>query len=130
MLHLLPTLWFRNTWSWAEGGAKPVLQQVEHGGAAWSVPTTPTRCSKKSLSDYYLYCEGDVPLLFTENETNNERLFGAPNAVAVCQGRHQRLRRARARRRPSIPPRTGTKAAAHYRLDDRRRRKRRPCGCG
>ena len=35
---------------------------------------------QESLADYYLYCEGDVPLLFTENETNNERLFGAPNA--------------------------------------------------
>ena len=35
--------------------------------------------SHADLGERYLYCEGDVPLLFTENETNNERLFGTPN---------------------------------------------------
>ena len=79
-LHLLPTLWFRNTWSWAEGGPKPVLQQVDHAGARVVSAHHTDPLFQESLVDYYLYCEGDVPLLFTENESNNERLFGAPNA--------------------------------------------------
>ena len=69
-------------------------------------------------------------LLFTENETNNERLFGTPNANALRQGRHQRLRGARASARRSIRDAAGTKAAAHYRADDRRRRERSRSGCG
>jgi hypothetical protein len=71
-LHLLPTLWFRNSWSWAEGGEKPILQQVDHteGSVVSAHHTDPL--FQESLVDYYLYCEGDVPLLFTDNETNNE----------------------------------------------------------
>ena len=79
-LHVLPTLWFRNTWSWPDGGSKPVLQAVD--GAARSIihahHTDPL--FQESLDDYDLYCEGRCRLLFTENETNNARLFGTPNA--------------------------------------------------
>ena len=46
----------------------------------WSTPITATRCSRNRWPDYYLYCDADVPLLFTENETNNARLFGSANA--------------------------------------------------
>ena len=78
-LHLLPTLWFRNTWSWPKGGSKPVLKSVK--GAKHSVihaqHTDPLFL--ESLADSYLYCDGKVPLLFTENETNTQRIFGAPN---------------------------------------------------
>ena len=78
-LHLLPTLWFRNTWSWQGGGSKPVLKSVK--GAKHSVihahHTDPL--FQESLADSYLYCEGAVPLLFTENETNHARLFGTDN---------------------------------------------------
>jgi hypothetical protein len=78
-LHLLPTLWFRNTWSWPKGGSKPVLTSVK--GSKCSVihahHTDPLFL--ESLADYYLYCEGTVPLLFTENETNTQRIFGTPN---------------------------------------------------
>ena len=74
-LHLLPTLWFRNDWSaWIaksnRAARKPNLHQVEAPAgvsAAWV--THPV------LGDFALSCEGDVPLLFTENETNHERLF-------------------------------------------------------
>jgi hypothetical protein len=74
-LHVLPTLLFRNTWTWWPGAAKPSLKQVA-GKSGWSV----IAASHPQLGKRYLYCEGDVPLLFTENETNNERIFGTPNA--------------------------------------------------
>jgi hypothetical protein len=73
-LHALPTLWFRNTWSWGEGGEKPRLKWVTQteslGVVAATSPASVTR---------YLYCDGSPTLLFTENETNTERLFGVPN---------------------------------------------------
>ena len=74
-LHLLPTLWFRNDWaSWiAESNRspeKPNLKQITAAaGTSAVVATDPL------LGEFVLSCEGDVPLLFTENETNNERLF-------------------------------------------------------
>src|SRR5881396_3474650 len=77
-LHLLPTLWFRNDWaSWIIGpGDKPILKQIK-GPAGTSAMVA----EHSILGTYYLYCEGGVPLLFTENETNNERLFPEhPNA--------------------------------------------------
>ena len=69
-LHLLPTLWFRNTWSWPDGGSKPRLQSVR--GAAHRVIHThhPDPLFQESLDDYDLYCQGGGPLLFSENETN------------------------------------------------------------
>src|SRR5262245_14224390 len=74
-LHVLPTLWFRNTWSWPGGGSKPVLRSLEkaRGSAIHAHHADPL--FQESLDGYHLYCEGRVPLLFTENETNNQRLF-------------------------------------------------------
>src|SRR6266436_315049 len=107
---VLPTLWFRNTWTWWPGTPKPSLKQVsdQKGGQA-------VAASHPDLGERYLYCEGDIPLLFTENETNNERIFGTPNASRyvkdginnyVVQGNQNAVN----------PEKTGTKAAAHYRL--------------
>ena len=79
-LHVLPTLWFRNTWSWQDGGTKPVLAQVEHPSASVISAHHTDPSFQEALSDYTLFCEGAPPLLFTENETNNERIFGTPNA--------------------------------------------------
>src|SRR6185503_16019968 len=76
MLHVLPTLWFRNTWSWGEDPTKPEIRAGEgFGGAAVMV------ASHRELGERYLYCERDPELLFTGNETNTARLFGAPNAT-------------------------------------------------
>jgi len=66
---------FRNTWSWSPDTPKPSLKPVSGQKGALAVAA-----SHADLGEHYLYCEGDVPLLFTENETNNERLFGKPNA--------------------------------------------------
>ncbi len=76
-LHVLPTLWFRNTWSWADGdeAGRPGLRQV-----AAQKGTKAVSASHPELGDRWLYVEGDAPLLFTENETNNERVFGTTNA--------------------------------------------------
>ncbi|MFA6917094.1 MAG: glucosidase [Parachlamydiales bacterium] len=71
-LHLLPTLWFRNTWTYGKDVTKPTLKRFEGKGST-------VIASMEKLGDYFLYCEGDAPLLFTENETNNERLFGTAN---------------------------------------------------
>jgi hypothetical protein len=109
-LHVLPTLWFRNIWTWWPGTPKPSLKQVPGQKGVQAVAV-----SHADLGERYLYCEGDVPLLFTENETNNERLFGTPNASLyvkdginnyVVQGNHNSVN----------PEKTGTKSAAHYQL--------------
>jgi hypothetical protein len=68
-LHLLPTLWFRNTWSWGDEGAKPQLREA--GGAIVA--------SHPELGDYTLSCHGSPELLFTENESNAQKLWGQPN---------------------------------------------------
>jgi hypothetical protein len=70
-LDVLPTLWFRNTWSWDEGVAKPKLRQVNNGRVV---------ASHAELGDRTLSCHGDPELLFTENESNANRLWGQPNA--------------------------------------------------
>jgi hypothetical protein len=74
-LHLLPTLWFRNDWSkWIADSnrvaEKPIIEQI-----AATAGTSKVVASHSLLGKYTLSCEGDVPLLFTENETNHERLF-------------------------------------------------------
>jgi hypothetical protein len=74
-VHILPTLWFRNIWMWWPDTPKPVLSAVTGRKGSCAVAA-----SHAHLGARYLYCEGDVALLFTENETNNERIFGTPNA--------------------------------------------------
>ena len=80
-LHLLPTLWFRNDWaSWIapsnRAAEKPSLKQIKGAAGARAI-----EARHATLGTYYLYCEGEVPLLFCENSTNNDRLFpGQPNA--------------------------------------------------
>jgi len=114
-LHVLPTLWFRNTWSWGGGGSKPVLQSVK--GTKHSVihahHTDPL--FQESLADYYLYCEGNVPLLFTENETNTQRVFGVPNRTPyVKDGINNYV--VNGQKDAVNPDGVGTKVSPHYRL--------------
>ncbi|MFC3383034.1 MGH1-like glycoside hydrolase domain-containing protein [Couchioplanes azureus] len=73
-LRLLPTLWFRNTWSWGSGGARPSLGEVP------GVPGAAVVVARHAeLGDRWLLCQGAHRLLFTDNDTNTERLFGTPN---------------------------------------------------
>jgi Mannosylglycerate hydrolase MGH1-like glycoside hydrolase domain len=106
-LHVLPTLWFRNTWSWGEEQSKPSLREVGPGAIQATHP---------ELGDYWLYCEGAPELLFTENESNASRLWGQPNATPyVKDAFHEYL--ISGQRQAVNPAKTGTKAAAHYVLD-------------
>ncbi len=108
VLHLLPTLWFRNTWSFEEGAARPVLKEVEGARGSRVVAA-----SHPELGAVELHVESDSPLLFTENETNAQRLFGAQNwAPHVKDAFHEYVVHGRAE--AVNPARTGTKAAAHH----------------
>jgi hypothetical protein len=108
-LHVLPTLWFRNTWSWGGTAPRPTLRQAATG------PTPVVSASHPELGERFLACEGAAALLFTENETNNARLFGAPNRTPyVKDGFNEYL--VGGRREAVNPAQTGTKAAAHYQL--------------
>ena len=105
-LELLPTLWFRNTWSWTEGAEKPSLWQESDGVVG---------CKQCYLGTRKLYCEGARELLFTDNETNYERLFNSPNgAEYVKDGIGDCI--VHGFRHAVNPRRTGTKAAARYEL--------------
>jgi hypothetical protein len=108
-IHVLPTLWFRNTWSWSDGAPKPGLRQIEGPSGITAI-----EASHPELGHRYLYCDGDVALLFTENETNTERLFNAPNRTPyVKDGINDCV--VHGRREAVTPERRGTKAAAHWR---------------
>jgi hypothetical protein len=116
-LHLLPTLWFRNDWSrWIaasnRAAEKPHLEQIE-GPAG----TSAVAASHPLLGSFVLSCDGDVPLLFTENETNHERLFpGQQNeSVHVKDGINDFV--IDGRRHAVNPEKQGTKVAAHYQVN-------------
>jgi hypothetical protein len=115
-LHVLPTLWFRNDWAPLTAEAsrtaeKPNLKQTETTAGVKAVAA-----SHSLLGEYILSCEGSVPLLFTENETNNARLLpDRPNAGpyvkdginnCVVHGDQGAVN----------PEQHGTKVAARYRL--------------
>ena len=105
-VHLLPTLWFRNTWSWGLDDRRPSLR-ADAGAIA---------ASHHDLGEYRLYCEGTPALLFTENETNTARLWGQPPASPyVKDAFHEYV--VSGRRDAVNPAGVGTKAAAHYVLD-------------
>ncbi len=116
LLHVLPTLWFRNTWSWVGGGSKPQLGAIDSRGCSVISAHHTDPLFQESLNDYYLHCEGTVPLLFTENESNNAKLFGSANESPyvkdgvneyIVHGKHDAVN----------PDRIGTKACPHYRLN-------------
>jgi len=114
-LHLLPTLWFRNTWSQAGGGSKPVIERVAGTAGATARARHTDALFLESLDEYHLFCDADVPLLFTENESNNARLFGGSNASPfVKDGIHAFVIDGDAA--AINPAGQGTKVAAHHRL--------------
>ena len=86
-LQVLPTLWFRNTWTWWPGTPKPFLKGFRGQKGAQGVAA-----SHVDLGERYLYCEGDVPLLFTENETNNASDLRQSERLCLRQRRNQQLR--------------------------------------
>jgi len=106
-LHVLPTLWFRNTWSWGGDDPRPSLRELGPNAV---------EASHHELGTYVLRCDGDPELRFTENESNAERLWRQPNASPyVKDAFHAWL--VGGRLDAVNPARVGTKAAAHYTLD-------------
>ncbi|MCX4976818.1 glucosidase [Streptomyces sp. NBC_00620] len=103
-LHLLPTLWFRHTWSWAGGTAVPTIRQ-EPGG--------PLRADHEELGTRRLYFTGGTETLFTENDTNNERVFGSSNTVPYVKDGIDRYV-VHGETGAVNPQQTGTKAAVHH----------------
>jgi hypothetical protein len=115
-LHVLPTLWFRNDWSqWIaesnRAAEKPILKQIEAPSG-----TSAVAVEHALLGKFVLSCEGDGALLFTENETNHEWLFGEKNEDpyvkdgindCVVQGKQDAV----------SPEKKGTKVAAHYKMN-------------
>jgi hypothetical protein len=109
--HMLPTLWFRNTWSWGypagpmkDVPGKPILRRI--------ADRSTIKAEHPTIGTYYLYADGSPELLFTENETNCERLHGVPNHATyvkdafhryIIYGQHDAVNYAE----------EGTKAAAH-----------------
>jgi hypothetical protein len=107
-IHVLPTLWFRNTWSWGRETKRPSLSALSARGRA-------IVASHHALGDYTLHVENDAEPLFTENETNTALLWGVANASPfVKDGFHARIVDGKVN--AVNPARVGTKAAAHARL--------------
>jgi hypothetical protein len=107
---VLPTLWFRNVWSWGGNAPRPVLRQAATRDADGVIAA-----SHPELGERLFYAQGAAALLFTENETNSERLFNSPNRTPyVKDGIDTYI--VHGRREAVNPEKTGTKAAAHYPL--------------
>jgi len=109
-LHLLPTVWFRNTWSWMSGAPRPSLRNIDGVRNASAI-----QLCHSAYGHRWLFCQGAPDLLFTENETNTRRLYNYQNGTRhakdgindyIVHGDIDAVNAAR----------TGTKAAAHYRL--------------
>ena len=114
VLHLLPTLWFRNTWQLDPDVPRPIMRAASVGSGT-SGPSA-IAVTHNALGPRWLYADRNVPLLFTENETNDARIFGRPNRTPyVKDSFHERV--IHGREDAVNPARTGTKAAAHYRLE-------------
>ena len=109
-LHLLPTLWFRNTWSWGKDLRRPIVRKA---------PDTPGAvCAELQHWEYgkrWLLCAGQPELLFTENETNYARVFNYRSRTPYVKDTfHEWL--IHGNKAAVNPERTGTKMAAHYPL--------------
>jgi hypothetical protein len=115
-IHVLPTLWFRNTWSWPGGGSKPLLSSIKGAKHPAILAHNTDLLFHELLKDYTLQCDGEPVLLFTENETNNERVFNTPNnGPYVKDGINNYL--VQGNRREVNPKQQGTKASVHYNLN-------------
>jgi hypothetical protein len=117
-LHVLPTVWFRNTWSWGGEAPRPSLRRVSRGDADGVIAL-----SHPDLGERFFHAEGKAALLFTENETNHERLQRTPNRTPYVKDAFDRCL-VQGAVDACNPERTGTKAAAHYVVEVGARRAR------
>jgi hypothetical protein len=109
-LHLLPTAWFRNIWSWGESGQRPQLRRLQ------SRSTSVVELVHPDVDSHWLHCEGNPELLFTENETNAQRLYGvASQTPFVKDGINDFV--VGGNKDAVNPDQYGTKVSAHYHLE-------------
>jgi hypothetical protein len=108
-LDVLPTLWFRNRWSWTAGSRRPTMRRDDAGNGTEAVAL-----DDEETGTHYLYCEGAPALLFTDNDTNAVRLFGSANDTPfVKDGINDYV--VGGKTGAVNPASTGTKCAARYR---------------
>jgi hypothetical protein len=114
-IHLLPTIWFRNTWSWGypkgpmeDVPSKPSLSLCSDEEQTYLKATHPV------LNDYFFYAEDCQEWLFTENETNKEKIYHQPNQQPYVKDAFHRFL-VNGEGNAVNPHNTGTKGAAHYR---------------
>jgi len=107
-LHILPTLWFRNRWDWGDPYEMPRALRIDGPDKATLIETNDYHYGKR-----WLLFEGSPELLFTQNETNTERLYKAPNRRPYVKDAFHRYV-VNGERGAINPERKGTKAAAHY----------------
>jgi hypothetical protein len=108
-IRVLPTIWFRNTWSWGNADARPELHQSASGA------NPVIELNHNQLGKCWLHCEGSPEIFFTENETNYQRLFGVQGRTAYAKDAINEYIVNGATNKVN-PERKGTKAAAHYAL--------------
>jgi Glycosyl hydrolase family 63 C-terminal domain len=108
-LRILPTVWFRNTWSWTDRRRRPELHQAR------PAPDPVIELNHTQPGNRWLHCEGSPELLFTENETNFQRLFGVENRTPYVKDSINNYVVDGAKDAVN-PEQVGTKAAAHYML--------------
>jgi len=109
-LHLLPTAWFRNIWSWGESGARPELRRTP------SRSTAVVELAHPDIAAHWLHCDETPELLFTENETNAQRLYGiASQSPFVKDGINDYV--VGGNKGAVNPDHRGTKVSAHYNLE-------------
>lgn len=107
-LHILPTYWWRNTWSWWNEPQKPSLESISSKNDSQAI-----KARHAQLGSYVLYFEDSPPLLFVENETNTEKIYGMPNASPyVKDSIHEYI--VNGKTTAVNPNLIGTKASAHY----------------
>ena len=109
-IHVLPTLWFRNTWEWAEDFKMPVLRLESDPGRSVVISA-----KESELGEFFLYAEGGGVPLFTDNETNRERLFGSPNTSQYVKDGFNELL-VHGKKNAVNPNHVGTKASVAYEL--------------
>jgi len=108
-LRLLPTAWFRNTWSWGSADRPPALRQARPS------PHAVVELEHPQFGKRWLHCEGSPELLFTENETNMQRLFAVGNRTPyVKDGINDYI--VHGAKDAVNPEHKGTKVSAHYDL--------------
>src|SRR6201998_847110 len=113
-LRVLPTIWFRNTWSWGNRARHPKLHEA-HPAPNPVIELNLSPVNQRQSNTRWLHCEGSPELLFTENETNARRLFGIENLTRfVKDGINDHI--VHGVKEAVNPEHVGSKAAAHYKL--------------